>query len=114
MSSWERANAAVSRIEELYCQAEYDFWTMNPFPVEAESCPILGTGFLGRAGVLLDDTQTPVSFQYLSMQLQRARQAMVDAYMTDFGGKMALKMLQNPFTRQLISKLTPVEVVARV
>ena len=108
-SSWNVAMAALNKIEDLYLQARYDVWTLQVSVLKCSNCPLLGCE-LQACGVLLDDTQEPVSFEYLSIQLQRARETMDTSLFSEYSGKTALKMLENPFTRQIIKKITPVKI----
>ena len=107
--SWKAGLEAVQRISDLYCQAEYDFWTLDISVFEGDSCPLLGKEFENSAGVLLDNTQTPVSFEYVTIVLHKAK-AVMQNWGDQYEGKQALKILENPFTRQPIRKLKPVRV----
>ena len=109
VNKWTEAVYAVRRIENLSMQAEMEFWTGAVEWVEGDSCSLLGCPFEYGAAVLVNKTSTPISFAYLHTVLKRAREVMKN-YGSQYEGEAALKILQDPYTRQPIVLIKAVRV----
>ena len=109
---WHSALRALERVETLYAQAEYNFWTLGVLKAyEGDTCPLLGCAFENSGAVVLNATSTPISFTYLVNVMQRAREALQgENWGSQYHGEVALKLLQDPYTRLPIMLIQAVRV----